>query len=139
MSITLAELIREARLRLGDMTQKELARLVDTSTENLTAIENGRNRTPSPEIVRALATVLDIEVQDIYASMAGTLNHFPWERVGDLDLKDPELELMFRKVDSLLDGEAKDRVKAFIRFTLDENRRRRRRELEQEKRSGEQA
>jgi DNA-binding XRE family transcriptional regulator len=133
MSITLAELIRGARLRLGDMTQKELARLTETSTENITAIENGRNRTPSPEIVKALAMVLDIEVQDIYASMAGSLNNYPWERAGDLDLKDPELELMFRKVDSLLDGEAKDRVKAFIRFTLDEDRRRRRRELEERK------
>ena len=39
MSITLAELIRGARLRLGDMTQKELARLTETSTENITAIE----------------------------------------------------------------------------------------------------
>lgn len=76
-------------------------------------------------------------MQDIYAAMAGTLNHFPWDRVGDLDLKDPELELMFRKVDSLLDGEAKDRVKAFIRFTLDEERKRRRQEKAGRDRSSE--
>jgi hypothetical protein len=41
-------------------------------------------------------------------------------------MKDPELELMFRQVESLLDGDARDRVKSFIRFTLNEERRRRR-------------
>lgn len=133
MSITLAQLIREARLRVGDMTQRQLAKLVGTSMENITAIENGRNRTPAPEIVSGLSKALYLEVQDIYRAMAGTLNHFPWDRAGELDLKDPELELMFRKVDSLLDGEAKERVKAFIRFTLDEDRRRRQRELEEKK------
>gem|GEM_PF-775802 len=128
VAISLARLIREARLRQERMTQAELARLVGCSEENITAIENERNRQPGPELVAGLSRALDLPVEDIYAAIAGTLNHLPWERVGDLDLRDPELELMFRQVDSLLDGEARERVKAFIRFTLDEERRRLRRE-----------
>lgn len=128
MAVSLAELIREARLRQEGMTQAELGRLVGSSEENITAIENGRNRQPSPQLITGLSQALDIAIEDIYAAIAGTLNHLPWERVGDLDLRDPELELMFRQVDSLLDGEAKERVKSFIRYTLDEERRRRRRE-----------
>jgi transcriptional regulator with XRE-family HTH domain len=133
MPITLALLIREARLRLGEMTQGELGRLASTGMENIAAIENGRNRQPSPQVIAGLSHALDLPVEDIYAAIAGTLNHLPWEKVGDLDLKDPELELMFRQVDSLLDGEPKKRVKAFIRFTLDEERKSRRRKIEQEK------
>ncbi len=131
MPITLGQLIRESRLRAGKMTQKALAKLVGTSMENVTSIENGRNKHPSSEIVAGLSKYLDIEIADLYAAMAGTLNTYPWERVGELDLKDPELELMFRQVDRLVEGEAKDRVKSFIRFTLDEERRRRRREQEE--------
>ena len=132
MPISLARLIREARVRL-DMSQAELARLVGTSAENVTSIENERNRQPGPEVIAGLSRALDLVVEDIYAAIAGTLNHLPWEKVGDLDLKDSELELMFRQVDSLLDGEARERVKAFIRFTLDEERRRLRRETEEKK------
>ena len=126
MAITLAQLIREARMRAGQMTQAELGKLAGSSTENITSIENGRNRQPSPELIAGLARALDLLVEDIYSAIAGTLNSYPWEKVGDLDLKDPELELMFRQVDSLLDGDARDRVKSFIRFTLDEERRKRR-------------
>ncbi|NWF78146.1 MAG: helix-turn-helix transcriptional regulator [Chloroflexi bacterium] len=135
MPITLAQLIREARLRAGDMTQRELASLAGTSMENITSIENGRNKNPSPEIISGLANALDISVEDIFHAIAGTLNRLPWERVSDLDLKDPELELMFRQVDSLLIGEARERVKAFIRFTLDEERKRKRREIEEGKKT----
>jgi len=131
MPITLGQLIKEARLRAGNLTQRELAKLVGTSMENVTSIENGRNRQPAPEIVAGLSKYLDIDVSDLYAAMAGTLNAFPWERVGDLDLRDPELELMFRQVDRLLEGESRDRVKAFIRFTLDEERRKKRIELKE--------
>lgn len=123
MSITLAKLIKEARLRVG-LTQADLGTLVGTSMENVAAIENGRNRQPSPKIIYGLTRSLDIFTEDIYAAIAGTLNHLPWERVGDLDLKDIELELMFRQVDNLLNSEARDRVKSFIRFTLDEERKR---------------
>lgn len=133
MSITLAQLVREARLRAGNMTQRELAKLVGTSTENITSVEKGRNRRPSPEIVIGLAQALDLQAEDISAAIVGTLNHFPWDKVGDLDLKDPELELMFRQVDDILDGEPKERVKAFIRFTLNEERKRRRHEAEERK------
>lgn len=133
MPITLAQLVREARMRLDGMTQGELGRLAGTSLENITAIENGRNRQPSPELIAGLSHTLDLPVEDIYAAIAGTLNHLPWEKTGDLDLKDPELELMFRQVDSLLDGEPRERVKAFIHFTLDEERRRRRHKLEEKK------
>jgi len=112
------------------MTQKELAKMVGTSMENITAVENERNKQPAADIVAGMSKYLDIEITDIYSAMAGTLNTYPWERVGDLDLKDPELELMFRQVDRLMEGDAKERVKAFIRFTLEEERRKRRRELE---------
>ena len=130
MPISLAQLIREARLR-ANMTQRQLAKLAGTSMENITSIENGRNKQPAGEIVAGLSKYLDIEVSDIYSAEAGTLNSYPWERVGDLDLKDPELELMFRQVDRLTEGEARERVKAFIKFTLEEERRKRRRELEE--------
>ncbi len=133
MPITLAKLIKEARLRQGEISQAELGRMVGSSEENITAIENGRNRQPSPKLINKLSHALDIPVEDIYAAIAGTLNRLPWEKVGDLDLKDPELELMFRQVDGLLDGEAKERVKAFIRFTLDEGRKKMRREKEEKK------
>ena len=116
-----------------DLTQGELGRLTGTSLENVTAIENERNRQPSPEVIAGLSRALDLPVEDIYAGIAGTLNHLPWERVGDLDLKDAELELMFRQVDGLLDGEARERVKSFIRFTLDEERRKLRRQREEKK------
>lgn len=130
MPIALAQLIREARARLGPMTQGELGKLAGTSLENITAIENGRNRQPKPELIAGLSRALNLRIEDIYASITGNLNRFPWDRVGDLDLKDAELELMFRQVDSLLEGEARDRVKAFIRFTLDEERRKLTRERE---------
>jgi DNA-binding XRE family transcriptional regulator len=126
MAVTLAQLIREARMRLGNTTQGELGRQVGTSMENITAIENGRNRQPSPDLIPGLAQTLDIAVEDIYAAIAGKLNRLPWEKVGELDLLDPELELMFRNVDDQLGGEAKERVKSFIRFTLEEERRKRR-------------
>ncbi len=131
MPVTLAQLIKEARARHAPMTHGELGRLVGTSLENITAIENGRNRQPNPEVIAGLSQALDLRVQDIYAAITGTLNRFPWDRVGELDLKDPELELMFQQVDGLLDGEPKERVKAFIRFTLDEERRRRAREKDE--------
>ncbi|OBW62951.1 MAG: hypothetical protein A9183_00820 [Dehalococcoides mccartyi] len=124
MPITLAQLIKEARIRQEPMTQGDLAKAVGTSLENITAIENSRNRQPKPDILAGLSRVLEIRIEDIYAAITGTLNHYPWDKVGDLDLKDPELELMFQQVDSLLEGEAKERVKSFIRFTLDEERRR---------------
>ena len=132
MSITLAQLVKGARMRL-DLTQGELGRLAGTSLENVTAIENERNRQPSPDVIAGLSRALDLPVEDIYAAIAGTLNHLPWERVGDLDLKDTELELMFRQVDGLLDGEARERVKSFIRFTLDEERRKLRRQREEKR------
>lgn len=134
MSISLAQLIREARLRRGNLTQRDLGKLVGTSLENITSIENGRNRQPKPDIINGLAQALDLRMVDIYAAITGSLNSLPWDQVGDLDLKDAELELMFKQVDSLLDGEAKDRVKAFIRFTIDEERRRQRREAEDKRR-----
>ena len=133
MPITLVQLIREARARLDGMTQAELARLIGCSTENVTSIENGRNRQPSPKLINNMGRVLDIGVEDIYAAIAGTLNHMPWEKSGDLDLRDPELELMFRQMDDMPDGEPKERVKAFIRFTLEEERRRKRREVQKER------
>ena len=128
MAVTLAQLIREARIRRGNMTQGELGRQVGTSMENVTAIENGRNRQPSPEVISGLAETLDLAVEDVYAAIAGRLNRLPWEKVGDLDLMDPELELMFRQVDSQLKDEARDRVKSFIRFALEEERQKRRQE-----------
>ncbi len=134
MTVSLAKLIREARLRRGDMTQGDLGRAVGTSLENITAIENGRNRQPGPEVINGLAQTLDLRLVDIYSAITGSLNALPWDQVGDLDLTDAELELMFKQVDSLLDGEAKERVKAFIRFTLDEERRRARREAEDKRR-----
>ncbi len=136
MPITLAHLVKEARRRL-ELTQGELGRLAGTSLENVTAIENERNRQPSPELIAGLSRALDLPVEDVYAAIAGTLNRLPWDKVGDLDLKDPELELMFRQVDGLLDGEPKERVKSFIRFTLDEERRRRRREIEEKREASE--
>ncbi|MDD4859747.1 MAG: helix-turn-helix transcriptional regulator [Dehalococcoidales bacterium] len=135
MPITLAKLIREARQRLGSLTQGELGKLAGTSLENVTAIENGRNLQPSPDVIAGLSRALELSIADIYAAITGTLNKYPWDRVDDLDMKDAELELMFRQVDSLLEGEPKERVKAFIRFTLDEERRKLRRELEEKKRS----
>jgi len=130
MAISLARLIRTARLRIGGLTQGELGKLAGTSMENVTAIENGRNLQPSPRVSLGLSKALDIPVEDIYTAIAGTLDRFPWEESGELDLKDTELELMFRQVDSLLDGEPKEKVKAFIRFTLHEERRRRQQEME---------
>jgi len=126
MAITLACLVTEARLRMDGMSQRRLARAVGCSPENLCAIEKARNRQPSPDLIASLARTLDLAVEDIYAAIAGTLRQFPWERAGALDLKDPELELMFRHLDSMPDDEPKERVKAFIRFTLEERCKRRR-------------
>ena len=133
MTVTLARLIRAARKRLGDMTQGDLGKIAGTSLENVTAIENGRNLQPSPEVIAGLSGALDLPVEDIYAAIAGTLNDFPWEKPREIDLRDAELELMFRQVDSLLEGEPKERVKSFIRFTLNEERRRRQQENKENK------
>jgi transcriptional regulator with XRE-family HTH domain len=135
MTISLASLIREARARQGNMTQGDLGNLAGTSLENITSIENGRNLQPKPDIIAGMAKALDLSIVDIYAAITGTLNNFPWDRVGELDLKDTELELMFKQVDSMLAGEAKDRVKSFIRFTIDEERRKLRREAEDKRRN----
>ncbi len=132
MTVTLAQLIRAARKRLGDMTQGDLGRSAGTSLENVTAIENGRNFQPSPELIAGLSAALDLPVVDIYAAIAGTLDDYPWEKPREIDLRDAELELMFRQVDSLLEGEPKERVKSFIRFTLNEERRRRKQEKAEE-------
>ncbi len=133
MAVTLATLIRAARSRLGDMTQGGLGRAAGTSLENITAIENGRNLQPSPEVIAGLSKALDLPVEDVYASIAGTLEDYPWVKPREIDLKDAELELMFRQVDNMLEGEPKERVKSFIRFTLNEERRRRRQEKEDRK------
>ena len=130
MTVTLAQLIRAARRRLGDMTQGDLGKAAGTSLENVTAIENGRNLQPSPELIAGLSATLDLPVEDIYAAISGTLADFPWEKPREIDLRDAELELMFRQVDGLLEGDAKERVKSFIRFTLNEERRRRKQEKE---------
>ena len=135
MTISLASLIREARVRQGNMTQGDLGNLAGTSLENITSIENGRNLQPKPDIIAGMARALDLSIVVIYAAITGTLNNYPWDRVGELDLKDTELELMFKQVDSMLAGEAKDRVKAFIRFTIDEERRKLRREAEDKRRN----
>ena len=128
MAVTLAKLIRSARMRLGETTQGDLGRMAGTSLENVTAIENDRNLQPSPGVIAGLSRALDMPVEDIYAAVAGTLEDLPWEKSREIDLQDAELELMFRQVDSMLEGEPKERVKAFIRFTLNEERRRRNRE-----------
>ena len=133
MSVTLAQLIRNARMRLGETTQGDLGKMAGTSLENVTAIENGRNLQPSPEVIAGLSRSLDLPVEDIYAAIAGALEDYPWEKPREVDLKDAGLELMFRHVDSLLDGEPKERVKSFIRFTLNEERRRRKEEKKQNK------
>ena len=133
MRVTLARLIRAARKRLGDMTQGDLGKIAGTSLENVTAIENGRNLQPSPEVIAGLSGALDLPVEDIYAAIAGTLKDFPWEKPREIDLRDAELELMFRQVDSMLEGESKERVKSFIRFTLNEERRRRQQEKKENK------
>ena len=130
MTVTLAQLIRAARRRLGDITQGDLGKAAGTSLENVTAIENGRNLQPSPELIAGLSSALDLPVEDIYAAIAGTLDDYPWDKSREIDLRDAELELMFRQVDSMLEGEPKDRVKSFIRFTLNEERRRRKQEKE---------
>ena len=132
MAIPLAQLIRAARKRVGDMTQGSLGRASGTSLENVTAMENGRNLQPSPEVINGLSAALDLPIEDIYAAITGTLEDYPWEKPREIDLKDAELELMFRQVDSLLEGEPKDRVKSFIRFTLNEERRRRKQEKEEQ-------
>ncbi len=131
MTVTLAQLVRAARRRLGDMTQGDLGKAAGTSLENVTAIENGRNLQPSPELIAGLSVVLDLPVEDIYAAISGTLEDFPWASPREIDLRDAELELMFRQVDGLLEGDAKERVKSFIRFTLNEERRRRKLEKEE--------
>ena len=125
MPISLARLIRVARKRVGDMTQKDLGRMAGTSLENVTAIENERNLQPSPEVIAGLSGALDLPIEDIYEAIAGTLEDFPWEKPREVDMRDAELELMFRQVDNLPEGEPKERVKAFIRFTLNEERRKR--------------
>lgn len=130
MTVYLSQLIRSARKRLGDMTQKDLGRMVGTSLENVTAIENGRNLQPSPEVIAGLSGALDLPVEDIYAAIAGTLEDFPWEKPREIDLRDAELELMFRQVDNLIEEEPKESVKAFIRFTLNEERRKRHQKTE---------
>ena len=130
MTVTLAQLIRAARRRLGDITQGDLGKAAGTSLENVTAIENGRNLQPSPELIAGLSSALDLPVEDIYAAIAGTLDDYPWDKPREVDLRDAELELMFRQVDSMLEGEPKDRVKSFIRFTLNEERRRRKQKKE---------
>ena len=130
MAVTLSQLIRAARSRLGDMTQGDLGKAAGTSLENVTAIENDRNLQPSPVVIAGLSRALDLPVEDIYAAVAGTLEDLPWEKSREIDLQDAELELMFRQVDSMLEGEPKERVKAFIRFTLNEERRHRKQEKE---------
>jgi len=128
MAVTLSRLIKAARNRLGDMTQGELGRASGTSLENITAIENGRNLQPSPEVIAGLSKALDLPVEDIYASITGTLEDYPWVKPREINLRDAELELMFRQVDNILEGESKERVKSFIRFTLNEERKRRKQE-----------
>ena len=62
MTVTLAQLIRAARRRLGDITQGDLGKAAGTSLENVTAIENGRNLQPSPELIAGLSSALDLPV-----------------------------------------------------------------------------
>ena len=66
------------------MTQAELARLVGCSEENITAIENERNRQPGPELVAGLSRALDLPVEDIYGAIAGTGNIAHLAHIGGL-------------------------------------------------------
>ena len=87
MTVTLARLIKAARNRLGDMTQGELGRAAGTSLENVTAIENSRNLQPSPEVIAGLSKALDLPVEDIYASITGTLEDYPWVKPREVNLR----------------------------------------------------
>jgi len=67
------EVIREARLRKG-MTQEEVqdecGRLLGRPVYNLSRMENGEIRWPTPRILPALAGVLDLKVGDLFAEAA---------------------------------------------------------------------
>ena len=78
--------------------------MAGTSLENVTAIENGRNLYPTPDVIAGLSRAMDLLVEDIYAAITGTLEDFLWEKPREIGLRDAELEPMFRQVDSLLEG-----------------------------------
>jgi transcriptional regulator with XRE-family HTH domain len=64
----LADLVRQHREREG-LTQQQLAERSGISRNTIAAIELGRVRIPSPEIVRSLARPLRVTVREMLQAM----------------------------------------------------------------------
>ncbi len=63
--MALANIIRQCRFHLGEMTQKELAELIGVSRQTVHAIERGKY-SPTLEVAFRIARVFGTSIEDIF-------------------------------------------------------------------------
>ncbi len=63
--MALANVIRRCRFECGEMTQKELAKLIGVSRQTIMAIE-GNKYPPSLEVAFRIAHVFGISIEDVF-------------------------------------------------------------------------
>jgi transcriptional regulator with XRE-family HTH domain len=63
---TLGEYVREQRERAG-MSQRQLAAEAGVSFSNISRLESGFHAAPSPELLKSIADVLDIDLAELLA------------------------------------------------------------------------
>ncbi|MBI4296030.1 MAG: helix-turn-helix domain-containing protein [Chloroflexi bacterium] len=80
MSITLAQLVKDGRVRLC-LAQGKVGKLSGINLSEVVAIEAGQSGQLSPEAIAGLARALKVAEEDVQAAIAGTLDCLPWERV----------------------------------------------------------
>jgi transcriptional regulator with XRE-family HTH domain len=63
---TLGEYVREQREQAG-LSQRQLAAEAGVSLSNISRLESGFHSTPSPELLKSIADVLDIDLAELLA------------------------------------------------------------------------
>ncbi len=100
--ITIGKYIKEHRIARG-ITGRELARQIGADTAYVVRLERGEYRSPRPDILANVATVLGVQMSDLYA-LAG------YAVPKDLPTLTPYLRTRYRQ----LSDEAIDSVGAYL-------------------------
>ena len=64
--MSLSEFIREKRLE-KNMSQRDLATAANLSNAEISRIESGKRKSPSPSVLKLIAEALNVTLEDIYA------------------------------------------------------------------------
>ncbi|MDP6884883.1 MAG: helix-turn-helix domain-containing protein, partial [Rhodospirillales bacterium] len=102
--------VRRLRSEKG-MGQRELARALDVSPSYLNDIEKDKRVAPRPELVRAMADILEADAERIFDLAGRSRNAIPPD-VGELVLDNPDIVGLLRAIaDYGLNGAEIRRIK----------------------------